>query len=50
MGGIYCPAYTDRRTGEKKQSAVWGVHYYAAGQLHRESTGSTNEAKAYKLL
>jgi hypothetical protein len=44
------PAYTDRRTGEKRQSAVWWIHYYAVGQLHRESTGSTNEARAYKLL
>ena len=50
MGGTYRQTYRDKNTGEIKQSAIWSIHYYAGGRLHRESSGSTNEAVARKLL
>jgi len=50
MGGTYRQTYRDKNTGEIKQSAIWSIHYYADGRLHRESSGSANEAVARKLL
>ena len=50
MGGTYRQTYRDKNTGEIKQSAIWSIHYYSDGRLHRKSSGSTNETVARKLL
>ena len=50
LGRVYRPTYRDKRTKEKKQSAVWWIQFFYRGAKHRESSGSTNKAVAIRLL
>jgi len=49
MGIVYKRTYKDKKTGEKKESAVYWVKYYRSGLPIRESTGTAafNEARAF---
>ena len=50
MGTIYRPKYKNKKTKEVKQSAVYWIKYYRNGKPYRESTKSTKEADAKRLL
>lgn len=50
LGYVFRPTYTDRRSRERKEGAVWWVQYYYQGKRYRESSGSTRRADAVKLL
>ena len=50
MGFLFQPTYHDKRTGEKKTSAVWWISFSTHGKRHKESTRSTNHAAAVGLL
>jgi integrase len=51
--GIYRPPYIDRKTGERKESAVWWISYYVRvdgrAQKVRESSESTKYADAKRM-
>jgi integrase len=55
--GVFQPTYRDKRTGEKKKAGVWWIKWgcrhtcgnAACSGVHRENTGSTNQADAVKL-
>jgi len=49
MGIVYKRTYKDKKTGEKKESAVYWAKYYRNGVPIRESTGTTafSEARAF---
>jgi integrase len=49
MGSIYKPKWKDK-DGTVRESAVWWVKYYRAGKPYRESTKSTKESDARRLL
>jgi hypothetical protein len=40
---VYRPSYTDPKTGEKKQAAVWWYEFLFAGRRIRESSKSTRK-------
>src|SRR5258705_7364072 len=46
----YRPSWIDKKTGEKREAPVWWIAYSTKGKLHRESSHSTKEADAWKLL
>jgi len=46
----YQPAWIDKKTGEKRTSPMWWIAYSVRGKVHRESSHSTKEADAWKLL
>lgn len=50
MGEVRRPTYTDRKTGEKKTSAVWWIRYYRNGQRYSESSHSKKKTDAIALL
>jgi integrase len=50
MGFLFQPTYHDKRTGEKKTSAVWWISFSTHGKRHKESSESTNRADAVRLL
>jgi integrase len=50
MGFCFQPGYRDKRTGEKKTSAVWWISYSVRGRRYKESSYSTNRADAVRLL
>jgi len=50
FGRIYQPTYRDKRTGERKVSAVYWIRYWFRGREHAESSGSTRYADALTLL
>jgi site-specific recombinase XerD len=50
MGRVYQPSWFDKKTGEKKVSPTWWISYSVRGKLKRESSHSTNESDAWKLL
>jgi integrase len=49
MGMIYKPKWKDK-DGAVRESAVWWIKYYRAGKPYRESTKSTKESDAKRLL
>jgi integrase len=49
MGSIYKPKWKDK-DGTVRESAVWWIKYYRAGKPYRESTKSTKESDARRLL
>ena len=49
MGSIYRPKYTDRQ-GNKRQSGIWWIAYYAHGKQIRESTDTTDYGEAKDML
>ena len=46
----YRPAWTYKKTREKRTSPTWWIAYSLRGKVHRESSHSTKEADAWKLL
>ena len=50
MGMIYKRTYKDKKTGEKKESAVYWVQYYRNGIPIRESTGTAVFGEARTFL
>ena len=50
MGHIYKPKYTDKKTGEVKESQVYWIKYYRNGKPYRESTKSKKFKEAKRLL
>jgi integrase len=50
FGSVYQPTYTDRRTGERRRSAIWWLQYSFRGRVQRESSGSPARTDAVRLL
>jgi integrase len=50
MGGIYQPTYRDKKTGEKITVPTWWIYYNHNGKQVKESSHSTKESDAWKLL
>jgi len=50
LGHVYRPSWRDKKTGEIKQSPTWWIYYSVRGELKRESSHSTRESDAWKLL
>ncbi|MBI4584013.1 MAG: tyrosine-type recombinase/integrase [Planctomycetes bacterium] len=50
IGYVYQPVYVDKKSGEKKVSAVWWIQYCWRGRRYRESTNSTRRSEAQALL
>jgi integrase len=46
----YRPSWIDKKTGQKREAPIWWIVYSAKGKVHRESSHSTKEADAWKLL
>ena len=46
----YRPSWIDKKTGQKREAPIWWIAYNTKGKLHRESSHSTKEADAWKLL
>lgn len=50
LGHVFRPKYRDKRTGEKREQAVWWIQYRRGGKRIRESSGSERESDAWALL
>lgn len=50
MGHVFQPSYRDKKTGEKKWVSTWFIKYYVHGKSHTETSGSTNQNVAERLL
>jgi integrase len=50
LGLVYQPMYVDKRTGERKTASTWWVQYSIRGRRFRESSGSSSQSDAVKLL
>lgn len=50
LGLVYQPKYLDRETGKRKTAATWWIQFYVRGVRYRESSRSTNQADAVRLL
>ncbi len=50
MGGMYQPTYSEKKTGERVTIPTWWIYYNHRGKQIKESTGSTREGVAWKLL
>src|SRR6266542_5367171 len=50
MGRTYQPEWIDKKTGQKRASPTWWISFSVRGKLIRESTHSTKESEARKLL
>lgn len=50
FGKPYLPTYRDKKTGELKKQAIWWIQYCRNGRVIRESSESTKEADAWRLL
>src|SRR5262245_32769111 len=50
MGGVFQPSYKDRKTGERITVPTWWIYYNQRGRQIKESSHSTKEADAWKLL
>ena len=50
MGGVYQPTFKDRKTGEKRTLSTYWIYYSRNGEQVKESSNSTREADAWKLL
>jgi hypothetical protein len=49
-GRVYRPSWRDKKTGEMRESPTWWVSFSRRGKLIRESSHSTKESDARKLL
>ena len=49
-GSVFRPSYTDKRTGELRQSANWTIRFFHRGKQYQESSGSTRKSDAESLL
>ena len=50
FGRVYKPAWHDKKSGKRKESPVWWIKYSHKAKLMRESSHSTKESDARKLL
>jgi hypothetical protein len=50
FGIVYQPSYRDKKTGEIKTQAVYWLQYFRAGKRIRESSETTDERLALRLL
>ncbi len=50
MGGVFRPSYTDKKTGERITVPTWWIYYNSKGKQVKESSHSTKESDAWKLL
>ena len=50
FGSVYQPTYRDKKTGEVKKQAVFWIQYCRNGQVIRESSESTDDKTAWRLL
>jgi hypothetical protein len=50
MGRTFQPPWTDKKTGQKRTSPTWWIAYSVRGKLIRESSHSTKESDAGRLL
>lgn len=50
MGMIYKRKYKDKKTGDVKEGKIYWIKYYRNGKPYRESTKSTKESDAKRLL
>jgi integrase len=50
LGSVYRPTYVDKTSGERKASAVWWIRWHHRGKKYQESSESTNENEAKRLL
>jgi hypothetical protein len=50
FGGVFHPTYRDRKTGERRESPTWWIRYYFRGTKKVESSNSTKESDAVRLL
>jgi integrase len=50
MGSIYQPKWKSQKTGEKVKGKILWIKYYRAGKAYRESSHSTKESDARRLL
>lgn len=50
LGRVFQPVYKDKKTGERKRSAIWWIQYSFRGQVKRESSHSPHRVEAVKLL
>jgi len=50
LGRTYQPDWIDKKTGQKKVSPTWWIAYSVRGKLSRQSSHSTKESVAKKLL
>jgi len=50
FGTVYHPAWFDQKTGERKESPIFWIKYYHNKKVVRESSHSTKESDARKLL
>jgi integrase len=50
MGWIYKPKWKDKKTGQKIEGKIYWIKYYRAGKPYRESSKSTKESDAIRLL
>jgi integrase len=50
MGGVYQPSYKDKKTGELTRIPTWWIFYNRQGKQIKESSHSTKEVDAWKLL
>jgi site-specific recombinase XerD len=46
----YRPSWIDKKTGERREAPIWWIAYSNKGKLHRESSHSSKEADAWRLL
>ena len=49
-GYVYKPNYTDRKTGEKRESSVWWIGYSINGKKYKESSKRTAKRDAEQFL
>jgi integrase len=50
LGLVYQPTYRDKKTGERKTSAVWWIQYSVDGTVHRESAETIAHPEAIAKL
>jgi integrase len=50
LGSVYRPKYVDKASSERRTSAVWWIRWHHRGKKYRESSESTNENEAKRLL
>lgn len=49
-GYVFRPSYTDKKTGEKRETQTWWIGYSVRGRKIRESAKTTKKKDAEKLL
>ena len=50
MGMVFRPYYKDKKTGERKQTRVWHIKYYADGKPISHTSGTKKKTDAERML